>query len=29
VYFTPALISLVNEWHQMTTIPKIRKVSMI
>jgi hypothetical protein len=29
VHFPPALESLVNEWYQMTMIPKIRKVSMI
>jgi hypothetical protein len=29
VYFPSAPINLVKEWHQMTVIPKIRKVSMI
>jgi hypothetical protein len=29
VHFPPAPVRLVNEWHQLTTIPKIRKVSMI
>jgi hypothetical protein len=29
VHFSPASISLVKEWHQLTAIPKIRKVSMI
>jgi hypothetical protein len=29
VYFPPAPVSLVKEWHQMMTMPKIRKVSMI
>jgi hypothetical protein len=29
VHFPPASVSLVKEWHQMTVIPKIRKVSTI
>jgi hypothetical protein len=29
VHFPPASISLVKEWHQMMTMPKIKKVSMI
>jgi hypothetical protein len=29
VHFHPTLVSLVKEWHQMTVIHKIRKVSMI
>jgi hypothetical protein len=29
VYFPPTPVSLVKEWHQMTVIPKIRKVSII
>jgi hypothetical protein len=29
VHFPPAPVSLVKEWHQLTVIPKIRKVSTI
>jgi 5-bromo-4-chloroindolyl phosphate hydrolysis protein len=29
VHFLPTPVNLVKEWHQMMTIPKIRKVSMI
>jgi hypothetical protein len=29
VHFLPAPVNLVKEWHQMTAIPKIRKVSTI
>jgi hypothetical protein len=29
VHFPPVTISLVKEWHQMMSIRKIRKVSMI
>jgi hypothetical protein len=29
VHFPLAPVSLVKEWHQMTVIPKIRKVSTI
>jgi hypothetical protein len=29
VHFPPASVSLMNEWHQITMIHKIRKVSTI
>jgi hypothetical protein len=29
VHFLLTQVNLVKEWHQMTAIPKIRKVSMI
>jgi hypothetical protein len=29
VHFPLAPVSLVNEWHQMVALPKIRKVSTI
>jgi hypothetical protein len=29
VYFPPTPVSLVKKWHQLTVIPKIRKVIMI
>jgi hypothetical protein len=29
VHFPLAPVSMVKEWHQITAIPKIRKVSMI
>jgi hypothetical protein len=29
MHFSPTPVSLVKEWHQMTAIPKIRKVSAI
>jgi hypothetical protein len=29
VHFPTASVSLVKEWHQMTAIPKMRKVSTI
>jgi hypothetical protein len=29
VHFSLVLVSFVKEWHQMTAIPKIRKVSII
>jgi hypothetical protein len=29
VHFPPVLVSFMKEWHQMTSIPKIRKVSTI
>jgi hypothetical protein len=29
VHFLPVPVSLVKEWHQMTAITKIRKISMI
>jgi hypothetical protein len=29
VHFPPTPVRLVKEWHQLTEIPKIRKVSTI
>jgi hypothetical protein len=29
VHFPPTPVTLVKEWHQLTVIPKIRKVSTI
>jgi hypothetical protein len=29
VHFPPVSVSLMKEWHQLTVIPKIRKVSTI